>query len=63
MKEKVQGKQTDQLMTGEKEIKAREKKIQLTSITEDQAKSVKTRYLKGKLQKIQVQSKSTKRQS
>ena len=52
MKEKVQGKQTDQLITGEKEIKAREKKFQLISITEDQAKSVKTRYLKGKLQKI-----------
>lgn len=29
MKEKVQSKQTDQLFTGEKEIKAREKKFQL----------------------------------
>ena len=38
MKEKVQSKQTDQLITGEKEIKAREKTFQLTSVTEDQAK-------------------------
>lgn len=60
----VQSKQIDQLITGEKDFKRKE--FSLTWITEDQARSVKTRYLNifsGNFRRYKVQSKSTKRQS